>query len=61
MRNNGFMNRGQAPQTMRLDQIFPVSIEVQLLGGVGTHPRPTSNLCTPGTHVVVDGKLITTH
>ena len=46
---------------MRLDQIFPVSIEVQLLGGVGTHPRPTSNLCTPGTHVVVDGKLITTH
>jgi hypothetical protein len=55
------MNRGQAPETIPLDQNFPVSIEVQLLGGVGTHPRPTSNLCTPGTHVVVDGKLITTH
>ncbi len=61
LRNNGFMIHGQAPETMRLDQDFPVSIEVQLLGGDGTHPRPTGNLCTPGTHVVIDGKLITTH
>lgn len=61
LRNNGFMIHGQAPETMRLDQDFPVSIEVQLLGGDGTHPRPTGNVCTPGTHVVIDGKLITTH
>ena len=61
LRNNGFLIHGQQPETMRLDQDFPVSIEVQLLGGDGTHPRPTGNLCTPGTHVVMDGKLITTH
>jgi hypothetical protein len=32
-----------------------------LLGGDGVKPRPTANLCTPGTHVVMDGKLITQH
>jgi hypothetical protein len=46
---------------MRKDQPFPVCIEVQLLGGRGTGKRPTGNLCTPGTHVVMDGKLITRH
>jgi hypothetical protein len=46
---------------MRKDQEFPVSIEVQLLGGNGTDKRPTGNLCTPGTHVVLDGKLFTPH
>lgn len=61
VRNNGLMIHGQAPETMELDQDFPVSIEVQLLGGDGTHPRPTANLCTPGTHVVMHGKLVTTH
>jgi len=34
---------------------------VQLLGGDGTHERSTGNLCTPGTHVVMDGVLITDH
>jgi hypothetical protein len=35
---------------------------VQLLGGLGDgKPRPTANLCTPGTHVVMDGKLFTPH
>ena len=61
LRNSGFMIHGQSPETMGLEQNFPVSIEVQLLGGDGTHPRPTANLCTPGTHVVIDGKLVTTH
>jgi hypothetical protein len=42
-------------------QQFPVSLEMQLLGGDGTKPRATGNLCTPGTHVVMDGKLITQH
>jgi hypothetical protein len=34
---------------------------VQLLGGDGQHPRSTANLCTPGTHVVMGGELITRH
>ncbi len=60
-RNNGIMIHGQAPETMRKDQSFPVSIEVQLLGGRGTGKRSTLNLCTPGTNVVMDGKLVTRH
>lgn len=61
LRNSGVMIHGQKPETMAVDQDFPVSIEVQLLGGDGQKPRTTGNLCTPGTHVVIDGQLITRH
>ena len=60
-RNSGIMIHGQSPQSMDKNQKFPVSIEVQLLGGSGKGKRPTGNLCTPGTHVVMDGKLIKRH
>jgi hypothetical protein len=60
-RNSGIMVHGQDPATMTKDQDFPISIEVQLLGGLGTGQRPTANLCTPGTHVVYNGKLLTAH
>jgi hypothetical protein len=60
-RNSGIMLHGQSPESMRKDQDFPVSIEVQLLGGSGKGERPTANVCTPGTHIVMDGKLITRH
>lgn len=60
-RNSGIMVHSQAPETMTIEQSFPVSIEVQLLGGNGVDPRPTGNLCTPGTHVVMNGQLITDH
>lgn len=60
-RNSGIMIHGQDPATMTKDQDFPISIEVQLLGGLGTGQRPTANLCTPGTHVVYKGKLLTAH
>ncbi|MCH9023070.1 MAG: DUF1080 domain-containing protein [Planctomycetes bacterium] len=61
LRNSGIMLHGQHPKTMTKNQDFPVSIEVQLLGGNGKDKRTTSNLCTPGTHVVMDSKLITRH
>ena len=60
-RNSGVMIHGQTAESMRVDQEFPVSIEVQFLGGDGSNPRATANLCTPGTHVVIDGQLVTTH
>ncbi len=60
-RNSGIMVHGQPVQTMGLDQDFPISIEVQLLGGLGKGPRTTANLCTPGTNVERDGKLFTPH
>lgn len=60
-RNSGVMVHGQDPKTMAKDQDFPVSIEVQLLAGNGKDKRTTSNLCTPGTNVVMDGKLKKQH
>jgi len=60
-RNSGIMIHGEPPERMAKDQDFPVSIEVQLLGGKGSGERPTANLCTPGTHVVMDEKLLKRH
>jgi hypothetical protein len=61
-RNSGIMVHGQPASTMRKDQDFPICIEVQLLGGRGDgKPRSTANLCTPGTNVVMNGKLETAH
>ena len=61
IRNSGVMIHGQKPESMLKDQDFPVSIEVQFLGGDGQTPRSTANLCTPGTNVVMNGKLHTQH
>lgn len=61
-RNSGIMVHGQSAESMLKNQDFPISIEVQLLGGKGDgKPRTTCNLCTPGTHIVLNDKLETTH
>ncbi|MDB4264647.1 DUF1080 domain-containing protein [bacterium] len=60
-RNNGLMLHCQEPSTLGLDQDFPISLELQLLGGDGTNERTTANLCTPGTNVVLNDSLFTTH
>lgn len=60
-KNSGIMLHCQPPSTMLKDQDFPISIEDQLLGGDDTGERSTCNLCTPGTNVVMDGKLFTPH
>lgn len=60
-RNSGVMIHGESPTAMSKDQDFPVSIEVQLLGGDGASRRATGNLCTPGTNVVMEGELVTRH
>ncbi|MEX2093923.1 MAG: DUF1080 domain-containing protein [Pirellulales bacterium] len=56
--NSGVMLHGQSPESMGRDQFFPVSIEAQFLAG---RRGPTGNACSPGTHIVIDGKLFTTH
>lgn len=61
LRNSGVMIHGESPETMGKDQEFPASIEVQFLGGNGKDPRTTANLCTPGTNIVMGGKLVTQH
>ncbi len=60
-RNSGIMVHCQSAKSMGKNQDFPISIEVQLLGGLGKGERTTANLCTPGTNVVINGKLFTTH
>lgn len=63
LRNSGIMVHSQSARSMAKDQDFPISVEVQLLGGSGTvgSERATANLCTPGTHVVLDDTLFTPH
>ena len=61
LRNSGIMLHGQSAASMGKDQDFPISLEEQLLGGNGKDPRSTANLCTPGTNVVMNGKLIKDH
>jgi hypothetical protein len=60
-RNNGFMLHSQSAESMGLHQDFPISLEAQLLGGREAGERPTMNLCTPGSNVVIDGELRTEH
>jgi hypothetical protein len=61
-KNSGVMIHCQPPESMELDQNFPVCLEVQLLGGlIETEARSTGNLCTPGTHVEMDNELVTAH
>ena len=62
LRNSGVMLHSQPPETMHDGQDFPISIEVQFLGGLRDgEPRPTGNVCTPGTHIVFAGEFTDTH
>jgi hypothetical protein len=61
LRNSGVMVHAQSPESMPAAQDFPISIEAQFLGGNGVDERPTANLCTPGTHVEINGEFTETH
>jgi hypothetical protein len=61
IRNSGVMLHGQAPETMALDEPYPISVEAQLLGGARGETRPTGNVCTPGTTVSFDGQPMKAH
>lgn len=66
IRNSGVMIHSQSAQSNSLNQDFPISLEIQTLGGLGKGrndgpPRHTANLCTPGTQVFMKGKLNPAH
>jgi hypothetical protein len=61
VRNSGVMLHSQSAKSVTKDQAFPVSLEMQLLGGLGKGERTTANLCTPGTYVEVNGKVTMEH
>jgi hypothetical protein len=60
-KNSGIMYLGQSPQSMTLGQLFPVSAEFQFLGADAGQTRGTANVCSPGTHILKDGKTIKQH
>ncbi len=56
-RNSGVMFHSQAPNSILKEQDWPISVEWQMLAeekeGV---PRPTGNMCSPGTDVFFEGE-----
>ena len=60
--NSGVMFHSQDPRTMPREQNWPISVEMQFLAGLGDgKPRPTGNMCSPGTDIVYQGKLYDGH
>ena len=60
--NSGLMFHSQDPKTMLKEQDWPISVEMQFLAGLGDgKPRPTGNMCSPGTIVEYQGKLDPRH
>lgn len=59
--NSGVMVFSQSPQSMAVEDSFPVSVEAQLLGYVEGEGRMNGNMCSPGTDVVIAGVLTKTH
>jgi hypothetical protein len=60
--NSGVMFHSQDPKTMLKEQNWPISVEMQFLAGLGDgKPRPTGNMCSPGTEIVYQGELYKNH
>jgi hypothetical protein len=60
--NSGVMFHSQDPRTILKEQDWPVSVEFQLLAALPDgKPRPTGNMCSPGTDVVYQGKIDARH
>lgn len=61
-RNSGVMFHSQDPKTILKNQDWPISVEYQILAGAGDgNPRPTGNMCSPGTEVFFEGKMDPRH
>ena len=61
-KNSGIMFHAQDPNTILKEQDWPISVEFQLLAGLGDgKPRPTGNMCSPGTEVIYKGQIDPRH
>lgn len=57
-RNSGVMFHSQDPKTILKEQDWPISVEYQILADAGDgKPRPTGNMCSPGTEVFFNGEM----
>ena len=60
--NSGLMFHSQDPRTMPVAQDWPISVEFQFLAEEEEgQPRPTGNMCSPGTAIVYEGQLDERH
>jgi len=60
-RNSGIMFHSQDPKTILKEQDWPISVEYQILADAGDgNPRPTGNMCSPGTEVYFEGEKYAT-
>ncbi|MFT4686637.1 MAG: hypothetical protein ACI92C_001636 [Neolewinella sp.] len=62
VRNSGVMLHSQSAESNEYGQDFPVSVELQMLGGLSDgKTRTTANVCTPGTTVMMGDTLNNNH
>jgi hypothetical protein len=61
LRSGGVLLHAQSAESMTINQDYPFSLEVQLLGGLGKGERHTANACTNGTRVQMNGTLSLAH
>jgi hypothetical protein len=62
MLNSGVMFHSQDPMGMRKEQDWPISVEMQFLADLGDgKPRPTGNMCSPGTEIEYKGQKYAEH
>ncbi len=60
--NSGVMFHSQDPYSMPKEQDWPISVEMQLLAGLDDgKPRPTGNMCSPGSMVDYQGEADNRH
>jgi hypothetical protein len=60
--NSGVMFHSQDPRSMPKEQNWPISVEMQFLAGLEDgKPRPTGNMCSPGTDIVYQGEKYSGH
>jgi hypothetical protein len=61
-RNSGIMFHSQDPKTILKEQDWPISVEYQMLAREKEgEPRPTGNMCSPGTDVFFNGEKSLQH
>ncbi|MDW7690932.1 DUF1080 domain-containing protein [Flammeovirgaceae bacterium SG7u.111] len=61
-RNSGVMFHSQDPKTILKEQDWPISVEYQMLADAGDgNPRPTGNMCSPGTEIFFEGEMDARH
>lgn len=61
-RNSGIMFHSQSPESILKEQDWPISVEYQILADAEDgNPRPTGNMCSPGTDVVYGDTISPQH